>query len=227
MIGRLEARAERLEGVARALQRLLLRGGQQRQQRLREAREVPLRDARLVAEGVAAGMVDRAEHLRRVVGVEERARPVVDGLAGDRHVVGVHHAVDEADEQPARDQVGLARDHRVEQRAVGIRRAGGSGIVPRDRVVGEQPHAPRCRRAPRSTRRCRRGYGSRRRASAPRRAARVSREHGLARGHGGERARGRHAERGHRLAHDVLAQHRPERGAPVAAAREAASARSP
>src|SRR3712207_8635429 len=52
-----------------------------------------LRDPRLVAVGVAPEAVDRAEHRGRVVGVQEGAGAVVDGLAGDGGVVGVHHAV--------------------------------------------------------------------------------------------------------------------------------------
>ena len=37
----------------------------------------------------------------------ERARTIVNGLAGDRHVIGVHHAMDEPDKQPAGDKRGL------------------------------------------------------------------------------------------------------------------------
>src|SRR5271166_955886 len=44
-------------------------------------------------------------------------------------------------------------------------------------------------------------------------------ENGLAGGHRGERARGWNAERVHCLAHEILAQHRAERGAPITAAR--------
>src|SRR3546814_9176446 len=62
-------------------------------------------------------MVDRAEDRLWGVFVQERAGTVVDGLAGDRGVVGVHHAVDEADPQPAGDQLDLGRDHRFEQRS--------------------------------------------------------------------------------------------------------------
>ena len=43
--------------------------------------------------------------------------------------------------------------------------------------------------------------------------------HGLAGRHDRQAARGRNAERVHRLADDVLAQHGPERGASVTAAR--------
>src|SRR3712207_8365876 len=48
------------------------------------SRQVPLRDPRLVAVGVAPEAVDRAEHRGRVVGVQEGAGAVVDRLAGDR-----------------------------------------------------------------------------------------------------------------------------------------------
>ena len=91
----------------------------ERQQRLGEARQVPLRHHRLVAVGVAPTAVDGAEDGGRVEGVHERARPVVDRLAGDRHVVGVHHAVDEPHEHPLRDQRGLRLDDAAEQRQRG------------------------------------------------------------------------------------------------------------
>ena len=93
---------------------------EQRQQRLGEPGEVPLGDDGLVAVGVAAAVVDRAEHRGRVEGLHEGARSVVDGLAGDRHVVGVHHPVDEADEHPPGHQRRLRRDHRLEQREVRV-----------------------------------------------------------------------------------------------------------
>ena len=70
---------------------------------------------RLVAVGVAAAAVDRAEDGGRVVRLHERARAVVDRLAGDRHVVGVHDAVDEADEHPAGDERRLGVDDGVEE----------------------------------------------------------------------------------------------------------------
>ncbi len=57
-------------------------------------------DARLVDVGVAAAVVDRAEHRVGLVDVHEGAGAVVDGLAGDRAVVGVHDAVDEAHQHP-------------------------------------------------------------------------------------------------------------------------------
>ena len=97
--------------------------------------------------------------------------------------------------------------------------------MPRDDVVGELPHAV--------------GVAARGEelegadADVARRHARQHRagQHGLAHhvlagDDGGERARGRDAEREHRLADDVFAQHRAERGAAVAPARERRRARA-
>ena len=77
-------------------------------------------------------MIDRAECFRRIVGVHESARTVVDGLARDGHVVGIHHAVDESELHPMGDQFGLPLDDSLEQREVGIlgsaaRRDSGAG----------------------------------------------------------------------------------------------------
>ena len=53
-VGRLEARAEGRQRLARRRQRRVVVLAQQRQQRLRQPRQVPLRNPRLVAVGVAA-----------------------------------------------------------------------------------------------------------------------------------------------------------------------------
>ena len=193
--------------------------GEQRQQRLGEADEVPVRDLRLVAVGVAALRIDRAEHGRRVEVVHERARAVVDGLAGDGHIVGVHHAVDKADVHPLRDERGLRGDHRVEEREVRVLRVGGVGVVARDGVVGEAAQevvvAGDARVLERADAQVAGGDAHEHRAGLDGFAA-----HAVARGDDGERAGGRHAERGHRLADQVLAQHRPEDRAAIAHPRE-------
>ena len=119
LIGGGEFFGEFAEDELRLLDRLVLVVGEQRQQAFGEPRQIPQRDARLVGVGVAALLVDRGEHLRRIVVVHEGAGAVVDGLARDRGVVGVHDAVDEADQQPARDQIGLPRDDAFEQRVIG------------------------------------------------------------------------------------------------------------
>ena len=93
----------------------------ERQQRLGQPRQVPRRDVRLVAVRVAPAVVDRAEDRGRVERVHERARPVVDRLARDRHVVGVHHAVDEPDEHPLGDRATPARRHALVEGQVRVR----------------------------------------------------------------------------------------------------------
>ena len=64
-------------------------------------------------------------------------------LAGDRHVVGVHHAVDEPDEHPLRDERRLRVDDALEEREVRVLGVGRVGVVAGDRVVGEPPHERR------------------------------------------------------------------------------------
>ena len=50
-----------------------------------------------------------------VEAVEEGARAVVDGLAGDGGVVGVHHPVNKAHRHPRRDQIRLCCADRAQQ----------------------------------------------------------------------------------------------------------------
>ncbi len=77
----------------------------QRQQRLGEARQVPLRDARLVAVAVAPPLrVGGVRRPHRVITLEPAIRAVVDRHAEDREVVGIHHAVHEAQAHPVDHQ---------------------------------------------------------------------------------------------------------------------------
>ncbi len=85
----------------------LLIGVDQGQQRLSEPGEIPTGDLRLLAVGIAAAAIDGAEDGGGAVGIEKGTGAVVDRLAGDGHVVGVHYAVDEADVHPTGDQRGL------------------------------------------------------------------------------------------------------------------------
>ena len=79
------------------------------QQRIGELHEVPLRDLRLVAVAVAPPLrVGGVRRPVRIVALEPAVRAVVDGQPEDRHVVGVHHAVHEADAHPVGDQRGGA-----------------------------------------------------------------------------------------------------------------------
>jgi hypothetical protein len=77
-------------------------------ERLRQTGEVPLSDAWLVAVSVAPHAIDRAVDPLGVIGVHEGAGTVVNGLARYRHVVGVHDAMNEADELPLRRKRCLA-----------------------------------------------------------------------------------------------------------------------
>ena len=182
-------------------------------------------DARLVAKGVTAAPIDGAEHRFGIVGVHERAGSIVDGFAGDGAVVGVHHAVDEADQQPARDQMCLPRDDGGEQGGIGLLRRRRRGVVAGDDVVGEQANgvlivaggeilegadADMARRHARQHRAGLHGLA----------------DHDLAGGDGRQRPRGRNAQCCHRLADDVFAQYGAECGAPVATAREGGAPRA-
>ena len=86
------------------------------QQGVGKARQIPVRDAGLVAKRIAAMMVDRTEHGRGVIGIHERTRAIVDGFAGNGHVIGIHHPVNEPHLHPTRDQRGLCLTHRGKQR---------------------------------------------------------------------------------------------------------------
>ena len=107
----------------------------------------------------------------------------------------------------------------------GFSAVGGAGMVPGDRVVGEPPHQIDVAGG--------RGVLE---AAHPQVAARHPREHGsrqqrlavdrATRGHDGQRPGGGNAQRVHRLADDVFAQHRADRGQAVAAARERRGART-
>ena len=117
---------------------------EERQQGLGQPGQVPVRDGGLVAVAVAALMVDRAEDSIRIIGVHEGAGTIVDRLAGNGHVVGVHHAVDEAHRLPLRHQGDLACDDPAQHQPVGVelRILSGFGVdvreMPLDGVVGKR-----------------------------------------------------------------------------------------
>ena len=49
--------------------------------------------------------------------------------------------MDEADQEPARDQIGLASDNAFEQRVIGALGIGDIGVVPGNDMVRELPYA--------------------------------------------------------------------------------------
>jgi hypothetical protein len=88
-------------------------------------------DRHLVRIRIAAALVGVVADVVDVEGFHEAEGAVVERQAEDRHIVGVHHAVHEADRLPVRDHArGAARDF-GQQRLVGIRGAAQFGIEAR------------------------------------------------------------------------------------------------
>ena len=103
---------------------------------MRERSEIPEPYVRLVRICIAALPIDRAEDRLRIIFIHECTRAVIDRLAGDRHIVRVHHAVNEADEQPLRDQLCLRSNDRIEERAIGLPGFRGGWVMPCNHVIG-------------------------------------------------------------------------------------------
>ncbi len=101
--------------------------------------------------------------------------------------------MDEADQQPARDELRLAADDGAKQRMIRPLAITQLRIVARNDMVGELPDRFGVAALRRRTGRCRRECGSMRRASARAPGSAVSRRDMLAGDDGGERARGRNA----------------------------------
>ncbi len=72
------------------------------------------------------------------VSIHEGAWAVIDRFARERHVVGVHHAVNEADQLPARDQPRLPFDDGFKERDIGLRRSDSCGKCRARDVVGQR-----------------------------------------------------------------------------------------
>ncbi len=72
-----------------------------------------------------------------IVGVHERAWAVIDRLARHRHIIRVHHTVNESNEQPFCAELRLSRDNAVEHRAHFVWRGRSLRIMTHDDVVGE------------------------------------------------------------------------------------------
>ena len=53
-------------------------------------------DGRLLTIGITSGMVDGAEHLVGIELVHECTGAIVNGFPANQHIVGIHHAVNEA-----------------------------------------------------------------------------------------------------------------------------------
>lgn len=112
-------------------------GMENREQGFSEAGHVPLGDAGLVSESVALMAVDGAEGGFGVVVVHEGAGTVVDGFPGKGDIVGIQHAMNEADVHPTGDKGGLALDGGVEEGESGGVGIGEVGVVASKGVIGE------------------------------------------------------------------------------------------
>lgn len=153
--------------------------------------------------------------------LHEPERAVVQRQAEDRAVVGVHHAVAEAQRLPHRDQAGLALDHVGQPERPTLEDV--SDIeqvseVPLDRVVGQHGEW-RGRSVARVVLEMAEAQEARRHAAHDRRRLGALALHRQRRRHQRQRARGRHAQRVHRFAGQVFADRRAQHRAPVGAAR--------
>ena len=113
----LESDGEFRQRFLRQLDRVAFIGIQKWQQRFGQAGQIPLRDRRLISIGVTALAIDRTEDRGGIVDVHECTRAVINRLPRERHIVGVHHPMNEADQQPLGDEGGLALDHSLQKRA--------------------------------------------------------------------------------------------------------------
>jgi len=199
--------------------RALRVGVDERQQGFGQSRQVPAGDAGLLAVGVAAGAVDGTEHRAGAVAFHEGAGAVVDGLARQRHVVGVHDTVDEADAEPARHEFGLALADGGQQVEVGLRAGRQCRVMAGNDVVGQALDLFRPLMG-----------GEELEGADADMAGGDAGQHGAGLGavaahhvagrHDGQRTRRRNAQGVHRLADQVLAQGRTECAFAVAIARK-------
>ena len=102
-----------------------------------EGGEIPMGDEGLGIVGVAALGVGVVADVAAVVVVEETEWAVVYGQPQCRHVVGIHHAVAEADALPCGDGIGGAVADLFQQGGVGIVGISAVGVVMPDEVVGK------------------------------------------------------------------------------------------
>ena len=115
----------------------------QRQQRLRERMQVPQRHAGLACKRITPLVVAVIADVAGVERVEETVRAIVDRQAQHRHVVGVHHAVAEADRLPLGHQRRRAARHGFEQGRIRLLFCATSRVMVLDHEVGEPPQRRR------------------------------------------------------------------------------------
>ena len=204
--GPVEMHAELLQHLLGGVHCLALRIAQQRQERLGQAGKVPLGYARLVAVGVAALVVYGTIDSLRMIGVHEGAGAIVNGLAAEQHVVGVHHPVDEAERLPLRHQPRLGLADAIQQRQgrhgrrLGLRIVAGNDMLHQRfqrRAVAAGGGILHSADADMALRHPRQDSAGQRRLPID----------GFAGGDRRQRPAGRHAQGMHGLAHRIFTQH--------------------
>ena len=173
-----------------------------------------MRYPRLVAVSIPPGMVDRAKDRPGMIGVHEGTWAVIHRLTGDRHVVGIHNPMDEANLHPARDEIRLSRNDSIEKGPVRLLCSGCLWVVPSNHIVRENAQGlgiiSRRKELKGADPHMAAGNPSQYRAWEDRLA-----DDPLAGRDRRKGARGRDTQRGHCFADDVLAQNRTKHGSAV------------
>ena len=157
--------------------------------------------------------------------IHEGAWAVIDRLTGDGHVVGVHHAMDEAHMHPARNERRLFVAHALEQSEVGVRVALQLRIMAIDCVIGQAMHFGLLTAGGEKLEGAHTDVaGSNARQNRARQ--RSLAKDGLACEDRRKRPRRRDTKRVHRFADQIFTQHRPECRPAVAGARKGSGTRA-
>ena len=193
--------------------------GQQWHKRFGQACQVPQADRRLIVVGIAPVAVNRTVDLVVCIVVHERTGAVIDGLAGNRHVVGVHYPVDEAKLHPLRDQCGLPVNDCFQQGKVRVCMVAACRVVVFDDVVGESGDGRQVAARGKELE-CADAHEAGCEAGDHPAGQQLLPGDFLASGDSGQGARGRYAQFCHGLTDQVFAQDRAQRGTAVTVARE-------
>jgi hypothetical protein len=154
-----------------------------------------------------------------VEGIEEAEGSVVDRESEDRHVVGVHDAMAEADRLPLRQQLCRSPRHRLEQRECRLRGLAARGVVRVDDEVHELLQRPMVLRGVGEVLEVAEADEAGRHARAHRCGLDRLASHRLGRRRDAQRTRRGHAQGMHRLGAEELADRRAQHRAAVAHAR--------
>ena len=109
----------------------------QMSQRFTQLGQVPVADLRLPSERVAAVAVGLVGGEVGIEPVHEPEGTVIERYAGERHVVGIHYAVDKPRRLPMRDQPRGFLHHGSEQQLIFVGLAGKLGVMPLEDEIGQ------------------------------------------------------------------------------------------